>query len=94
MLWTSPQQYLEPSPMEDVNPPPPELFGGGRFKQGQPPVQKIQILWTRPKIVANPPNFEKTIALAFLKFFYPQIPYWVHFTFKVQNPIYIFTSIQ
>jgi hypothetical protein len=24
---------------------------------------------------------------------YPQIPYWVHFTFKVQYPIYMFTFI-
>jgi hypothetical protein len=41
-----------------------------------------------------PPDFEKTIALAFLKATYPQIPYQVHFTFKVPNPIYMFTSIE
>ena len=44
-----------------------ELFRGGRFGQGQPLVQKIKIFGTRPKIVACPSNFEKTIVLAFLK---------------------------
>ena len=39
---------------------------------------------------------KKTIALAILKAAYPQIPCWVHFIFKVQNPIhiYMFTSIE
>jgi hypothetical protein len=35
--------------------------------KGNPSVKKIKIFWTRPKIVARPPDFEKTIALAFLK---------------------------
>ena len=50
--------------------------------------------WTQPKTVARPPNFEKTIVLAFLNAAYPQISCWVHFTFKVPNPIYMFTSIE
>ena len=33
-------------------------------------------------------DFEKIIALVIVKATYPKIPYWVHFTFKVQNPIY------
>jgi hypothetical protein len=36
-----------------------------------------------------PPENQKKIALAFLKAAWLQIPYWVHFTFKVSNPIYI-----
>ena len=35
------------------------------------------------KLLPAPPNFEKNIALAFLKAAWLQIPYWVHFTFKV-----------
>jgi hypothetical protein len=46
------------------------------------------------KLLPAPPNFEKDIALAFLKAALLQIPHWVHFTFKVQNPMYMFTSIK
>ena len=75
-----------------LNSPPLRTFMGGRFRQGQPPFWKIQNFWTEPKSNARPP--EKTIALAFLEATYPQIPHWVHFTFKVQNPMYIFTFIE
>ena len=44
------------------------------------------------KLLHAPPNFEESIALAFLKATCSQIPYWVHFTFKIQNPIYMCTS--
>ena len=40
-------------------------------------------LWTRPKYVVRPAQLQKKIALAFLKVAWPQIPYWMHFTFKV-----------
>jgi hypothetical protein len=40
------------------------------------------------------PDFKKIIVLAFLNVIYQQIPYWVHFTFKVPNPIYMFTFIE
>ena len=39
-------------------------------------------------------DFKKTIALAFLKTTSPQISNWVCFTFKGQNPIYMFTFIE
>ena len=45
-------------------------LGGGIFGMGQPPGQKTEIFSTRPKMVACPPDFEKTIALAFLKVTY------------------------
>ena len=35
------------------------------------------------KLMHAPPNFEKNIIFAFLKASWLQIPYWVHFTFKV-----------
>ena len=35
------------------------------------------------KLLPVPLNFEKIIALAFLKAAWLQILYWVHFTFKV-----------
>ena len=35
------------------------------------------------KLLPALPNFEKNIALAFLKAAWLQIPYWVHFTYKV-----------
>jgi hypothetical protein len=35
------------------------------------------------------PTSKNTIALAFLKAAWLQIPYWVHFTLKVQNPMYV-----
>ena len=54
---------------------PPQIYRGGIFGQGQPPGQKFQIFWTRPKIVARPLDLEKIIALAFLKATYSQIPY-------------------
>jgi hypothetical protein len=34
------------------------------------------------------------LILAFLKVARPYNPFWVHFGFKVQNPIYMFTSIE
>ena len=45
---------------------------------------------TRPKTDARPARKQKNFALAFLKAAWLQIPYWVHFTFKVSNPIYIY----
>ena len=45
--------------------------------------------WTQPKIVARPAQLQKNIALAFWNAAWLQIPYWVHFTFEVQNHIYI-----
>ena len=73
---------------------PPRTYRGGRFGQGQLPIQKIQIFWTQLKTYACPLDFDETIALAFLKATYPQTPYWVHFTFMAQNPIYMFTFIE
>ena len=43
-------------------PTPHKRFGGGRFGQGQPPVQKIQFFWTRLKIVARLPNFDDRLS--------------------------------
>ena len=40
------------------------------------------------------PIFKKIIIFAFLKVTSPQIPYWVRFISKVQNPMYMFTSIE
>ena len=46
-------------------------------------------LFSRPdrNFLHGPSDFQKTIALAFSKATYPQIPYWVHLTSKAQNPI-------
>ena len=79
---------------EDVKFRPHKLFGGGIFGQGQLPLQKNLIFYTRLKIATHLPDFEQTIALAFLKASCPQIPYWVHFILKVPNPIYILISIE
>ena len=54
---------------------PPRTFRGVRSRLGQPPGQKIWTFRTRPKTAARPPDFKKTIALAFLKATYSQIPY-------------------
>ena len=42
------------------------------------------------KLLPAYPILKKLIALAFLKVTYPQIPYSMHFTPKVQNPIYMY----
>ena len=44
------------------------------------------------ELLPAPLNFEKNIAFAFLKAAWIHIPYWVHFTLKVKNPIYVCTS--
>ena len=67
-----------------------ELWGGGVSNPGGGSLPG-KIL-TCPKTVARPAQLPKKIALAFLKAAWLQIPYWVHFTFKVQNPIYMCTS--
>ena len=41
------------------------------------------------KLLPVPPKFEKNIAHAVSKAAWVQVPYWVHFTFKVSNPIYM-----
>jgi hypothetical protein len=46
---------------------------------------------TRPKTAACPARKQKNFALAFLKAAWLQIPYWVHFIFKVSNPKYMCT---
>jgi hypothetical protein len=55
-------------------------FGGVRSGRGQPSHEIFEPDW---KVLPAPPNFEKNIALAFLKATLLQIPHWVHFTFKV-----------
>jgi hypothetical protein len=42
------------------------------------------------ELLPAPPNCERNIVLAFLKAAWLQIPCWVHFTFMVSNPIYIY----
>ena len=80
--------------MGEVKPPPTSFSGEVDTSRGSPPSKKSRFFGPNQKPLSTPPNFEETIALAFLKATYPQIPHWVHFTFKVQNPIYIFTSIE
>ena len=50
--------------------------------------------WTWPKTSARLVQLWKNIALIFLKAAWLQFSYWVHFTFKIQNPIYMFTFIK
>ena len=58
--------------------------------QGQPPVlKKLKLSGPARKLLPAGPISKKFIALAFFKATYPYISYWVHFTLKVQNPIYI-----
>ena len=56
---------------------------------GGPPKKIWDFFEPNRKLLPTPANFEKNIVLAFLNAACPQISYWVHFTFKVQNPIYI-----
>jgi hypothetical protein len=67
-----------------------ELIGGVRSRRGSPPAN----IYLNPteKLLPALSNFEKKLALAFLKATWLQISYWVHFTFKVSNPIYMCTS--
>ena len=81
--------------LEGRYPTPYEPFRGGIFGQGQLPHKETGIFWTRPKTSARPARLsKKPIVLAFLKATSPQIPYWVHFISKVQNPKYMITSIE
>jgi len=57
-------------------------MGGVRSGLGQP---SKEIFEYAQKLLFVLPDFEKNIALAFLKVAWQQIPYGVHFTFKVQN---------
>ena len=41
------------------------------------------------QLLSAPSDFQKQIALAFWKTACSQIPYWAHFTLKVQNSIYV-----
>ena len=66
-----------------------KLVGGGRF--GLRPPTKFFGGFSRPnrKLLPATSQLRKKIPLAFLKATNSQIPHWVHFTFKVKNPIYI-----
>ena len=55
-------------------------MGGVRIGWGQPSRENFE---PDQKLLPAPPNFKKNFALAFLKAAWLQIPYWVHFTFKV-----------
>ena len=84
-----------PKERGDIKTPPYELWGvlnpgGGNLPVKFPPAREI--FESDRKLLSDPPDFEKNIALAFLKATWLQIPYWVHFTFKVSNPIYMCTS--
>ena len=68
-----------------LNTSPANFLGVVDLGRGSRP-ERNPIFWNRLKTSARPSDFEKTIALAFLKVTYPQIPYWVHFTFKIHNP--------
>jgi hypothetical protein len=63
--------------LEDVKSPLPELLKEGIFKQGQPPIQKMQDFLDLTENCCPPrlPDFERTIASAFLKATYPHITY-------------------
>ena len=69
----------------------PKLFGGGRCGQGQPPVQENPYFLDLTENYCLPTRLRKNHCPCILEATYPQIPYWVHFTFKVQNPIYMFS---
>ena len=72
--------------------PPRSLLGEVDAGRGSPH-KEIGITGRDQKLLSAPPNFEKIIALAFFKATSALIPYWVFFTFKVQNPIYILWSL-
>ena len=57
-----------------------ELFGVSDPGGGQASMKFYELT---QKLLSAPPDFEKNIALAFLKAAWLQIPYWVYFTFKV-----------
>jgi hypothetical protein len=75
---------------------PPTNYGGCQIRVGAVLPRNFGPTWDffKPaqKKLPAPPENEKNIALAFLKATWLQIPYWVHFTFKVSNPIYMCIS--
>ena len=64
-------------------------LGGAKSGQGQP---SREIFDPTENYYLTRPTSKKNIALAFLKAAWLQVPYWVHFTFKVWNLIYMCTS--
>ena len=56
-------------------PPPPELFGGGRFRQGQPPVGKNSEFPDLAENCCPPACLRKNRCPCILKATYLQIPY-------------------
>jgi hypothetical protein len=81
---------------EDVKLSPTNFLREVDLGRGSRPSRKSKFSGPDWKLLPTHPTSKKTIALAFMKATYSQIPYWVHFTFKVQNPIYIymFTAIE
>ena len=79
---------------EDVKLPVMNFSGESDSGRGNRPSKKLEFLGSDRKLLPARPILKKLIALAFFKAIYQQIPYWVHFTFKVENPIYMFTSIE
>ena len=52
-------QCLQPSSTgNDVNPPPYELFQGGRCRQGQPSLKNQDFFGSDPKLLPVPHDFE------------------------------------
>ena len=71
-----------------LSPPPHELFWGGIFGQGKPPIQKIKIFpGLDRKLLPACPTSKKPLSLHSWR---PSM----HFTFKVPNLIYMFISIE
>ena len=55
---------------------------------GGAPIKKLRFFGPDQQLLSAPSDFKKKIiAYEFLKATYPQVPYWVHFIFEVQNPL-------
>ena len=89
-LWSSPKFTLKDVESANIKQPRTN-FGGVTCGRGQPSRETFE---PDRKLLPAPPNFEKNTALAYLKATWLQISYWGHFTFKVQNPIYMFTYVE